>query len=355
MYITFRNNSTSGKMMISAENQKYIIEPESSVEVFCQSQKIVFEAQNASLGELTDMVNELDEEAKSYRFKDKMIAKLVKKFAEKLPELMLDISVKYEADISNSQNAVIDLDDGAYSVCDGDFADFIDMVPVGFIFSRAETDSGSIRVVDVTAMNRKKYLKLVRGILLFSHWGLFFVDLFFFIPEYLLQKIFSSHFFIKKLFVGLYNKPADRREKLLYKKEQMYEGEDKKGCLGGIIKVIIFLLLVGGICYWAVTSEPEVIISEDFQSIVCFDETFVKIDGGLPENAEDVFLEDYWAYYPLPDGGYDMDNYYCYIYETPDGTRYMWLKDNCSKEENADKDYDDYEAPLVYKSEGKAD
>ncbi|MBQ3128173.1 MAG: hypothetical protein IJC13_03930 [Clostridia bacterium] len=49
-----------------------------------------------------------------------------------------------------------------------------------------------------------------------------------------------------------------------------------------------------------------------------------------------------------------MDNYYCYIYETTDGTRYMWLKDNCTDEENKDKDYEDYDNPLVYKSVGEA-
>ncbi len=38
-----------------------------------------------------------------------------------------------------------------------------------------------------------------------------------------------------------------------------------------------------------------------------------------------------------------------------DGTRYMWLKDNCTKEENADKGYEDYENPLVYKSAGRAE
>ena len=344
-------------MIVLLENQKHVIEPESSVEVPCPSRKIVFEAQTSCLGELADAIDELDEEAKSCRLKDKIIAKLVKKFAEKLTEIILNISVKYEVNFGDSQNAVIDLDESAYSVCDGKISDFLDLVPVIFMFSHAETDNGSIRVVDVTAMNRKKHLKLVRGILLFSHWGLIFVDLFFFIPEYLMQKIFSSHFFLKKLFVGLYNNSRDKRTRLLDKKMQMYEdeGEDKKGCLSGIIKVLIFLLIIGGLCYWAVTSEPEVIISEDFQSIVCFDESFTRTDGGLPADAEDVFLEDYWAYYPLADGGYDTENYYCYIYETSDGTRYMWLKDNCSKEENADKDYDDYENPLVYKSEGRAE
>lgn len=96
----------------------------------------------------------------------------------------------------------------------------------------------------------------------------------------------------------------------------------------------------------------DVIISEDLNSVVCFDEKFVKIDGGLPSDAVDVFLEDYYAYYPLDNGEYDSDSYYCYIYETPDGTRYMWLKDNCTSEESEDMDYEDYDKPLVYKSAG---
>ena len=53
--------------------------------------------------------------------------------------------------------------------------------------------------------------------------------------------------------------------------------------------------------------------------------------------------------------GYDIDNYYCYIYETTDGTRYMWLKDNCTNEENEKKNYKDYKNPLVYKSVGETE
>lgn len=32
----------------------------------------------------------------------------------------------------------------------------------------------------------------------------------------------------------------------------------------------------------------------------------------------------------------------------------MWIKDNCTDEENKDKDYEDYDNLLVYKSVGEA-
>lgn len=352
MYITFRNNSTGSNMIVSVERQRYIINPESSVEVFCGSPKFEFVAEISPFDELTNAANELETE--SHKLRDRVFSKLAKKFAEKVTEIGLNTAIRYEADFESCQNGTVDLFDGAYSVLDGAVADFLDIMPVAFMFSRAEITEGKLKAVDADATNRKKYLKLMRNILLFSHWGFIFVDLFLFVPEYILVKFFASHFYLRRLFCGLYKKSAEERAEILYKKEQLYENDDtKKGCLTSLFKVFIVLLILGSICYWAMTSDPDVVISEDFSSVVCFDETFVKIDGGLPADAEDVFLQDYTAYYILPDGEYDMDNYYCYIYETPDGTRYMWVKDNCSNEENADKGYEDYENPLVYKSVGE--
>ncbi|MBQ8210512.1 MAG: hypothetical protein IJZ35_08025 [Clostridia bacterium] len=353
MYITFKNNSTSTKMFVLVEQQQYTINTGEYIEVFCNGNKTEFIAQTAAFDEMIDGINEISDCAKNESFKGRILLKLTKKFAEKLPEIMLDTAVKYEISCMNSQNAVVDLSDAAYSVCDGKIADFLDMMPVGILFSRAETYNGQISVLDTSLTNRKKFLRLMRNILLFSHWGFIFVDLFFFIPEYLIIKFFSSHFYINKLFKGLYNLPPDTRTKKLAKKEQQFEMEDKKGCLSGFIKVLIVILAFGGLCWWAISSAPDVIISEDFQSVVCFDEAFVRIDGGLPDDAEKVFLADYTAYYPLADGEYDMDNYYCYIYEDSAGERYMWLKDDCSLNENADKEYDEYENPLVYKSTGE--
>jgi hypothetical protein len=276
-------------------------------------------------------------------------------FVEKLPEILLDLTMKYEVNFNNNQNVTINLYDGFYSVCDGKIADFFDIMGVDYVFSRAETDN-EIKVVDVIANNRKKFLKLMRMMLLFINSSIIFVDWFLFIPEYFTIKFLSTHFYIKRLFKKLYNKTAEERARLFYEKDQNYEKEEnKKGCLNSLIKTSLVLLVLGGICFWAFTSEPEVVIAEDLSSVTCFDETFVRINGGLPEDAKDVFLEDYSAYYPLADGGYDMNNYYCHIYETTDGTRYMWLKDNCTNEENTDKSYEDYENPLVYKSTQRAD
>lgn len=355
MYVTLKNNSTSEKMLITSENQRLVLNPGASADIFCGSNNFIFEAQTSAFDELKGMLGELDEEIPSYSFKDKILARLTKKFAEKLPEAALDTAVTYEATF-DGQTALINLYEGIYSVCDGKLADALDIVPVGFIFSRAEAENGNLKVLEAEALNRKKYLKLMRSILLFMHWGLIFLDLFLFIPTYLTVKYFSSHFYIKHLFIGLYNKTYSDRTSLLYEKEQAYEKEEeKKGCLSGILKGLIVLIILGGICFWGMTSEPEVIISEDFSSVICFEEKFIKIDGGLPSDAKDVFLEDYSAYYPLPDGEYDIDNYYCYIYETPDGTRYMWLKDNCTDEENEKKNYKDYKNPLVYKSVGETE
>lgn len=352
MYVTFKNNSTSEKMLVTVQNQKHIINPENSVEVFVQSANFQFLAETSALDELIDAVNEINDNDKKDNLKDRILTKLAKKTAQKLPDTVLNTTVNYEVSNTDFSNITINLYDGAYAICNGNFADFLDLVPIGYIFPRAEAENGSIRVTDVNAINRKKYLKLVRNLLLFMHSGLTAINLLFFIPEYLIVKLLSSNFYIKTCLSGLYKKTFDEREFILKKTEERYENENtKKKHFPAALKVLIILAVVC-VVFWGITSEPDVVISEDFQSVVCFEETFVKIESGLPSDAEEVFLEDYNAFYPLSDGEFDMDNYYCYIYETPDGTRYMWLKDNCADEENKNKDYEDYENPLVYKSVG---
>lgn len=350
MYITFKNY-TSSKMLISLGNQKISVNPESSVDVFHSGGKLEFEAQLNAFDELLEGIDEIDENDKNDSLKDRILTKLTKKAIKKIPEIVLNVAVRYEFNFAEGQSPVINLFEGAYSLFDGKLADAFDMPFIAMAFCRAETDCGQIRVIDVNALNRKKYLKLWRNILLFANWG-FFLDLFFFLPEYLVAKIFSSHLFIKRIFISLYKKTPMERERILADKERKYE-EEQAGCFIYLLKGIIILVAVFGILLWIGSGDPDVIISEDFSSVVCFDETFVKIYGGLPSDAEDVFLEDYTAYYPLAEGGYDTDNYYCRIYETPDGTRYMWIKDDCADVESSFKDYEDYENPLVYKSVGE--
>ena len=352
MYVTFKNNSTDTKMIVTVENQQFSINPENSAEVFCNSQTVRFQTRACAFEELDEILNEADDKAES--FKDRILTKLVKKAAKKIKEIAIDTTVTYEITFADSENAVVHLLDGVYSVCDGKIADAFDVVPVAYIFSRAEADKGKIKVTDVVANNRKRFLKLMRGLLLFANWNFILPDLFFFIPEYLAVKICASRFFIKKLFSSLYRKEPVKRERILLLKEQSFEKIDEKGgCLTALLKGLIVLLILGGLILWANSGDTDIIISEDFSSVAYFDETFVRIEGGLPADAEDVFLEEFSAYYPLDDGSYDMDNYFCYIYETPDGARYMWLKDNCTDIANDFKDYEDYENPLVYKSVGE--
>ena len=349
MYVTFKNNSSSAKMNITLQGQNYIIPPESVVEVFVQGESFQFIAESSALDKLIDAVNEINDSDKNDSLKDRILTKLAKKAAQKLPDTVLNVSVKYDVSCAELSNITVDLYDGARTVCNGTLADFLDLVPIIYIFPRAESENVSIRVADISITNRKKYLKLVRNLLLFMHSGLTAINLLFFVPEYLLVKFLSSKLYIKAWLSGLYRKTSEKRELILKKAEERYERNEKK-LFSPVLKAFIVIAVVLGVIVSVVTSEPDVIISEDFQSVVCFEEKFVKISGGLPSDAEDVFLEDYSAFYPLADGEYDMDNYYCYIYETPDGTRYMWLKDNCSDKVNQNKDYDDYENPLVYKS-----
>lgn len=329
MYITFRNNSNDNKVTITAENRSFTVNPEASAEIFFANNIVEFSAYISPLEALNDAIADMDGEIKDYGLKDKIIAKLTKHFAKKLNDMLLNIEVSYKVDFSGCDNAVINLYDGVYSVCDGKIADFLDMMPVMYSFSRAETDDGKISVTDISLINKKKYLKFFRNLLLFANSGLIIVDWIFFIPSYLLIRSFASNFYVRNLLKKLYSKSVDERHKILYNKEQMIDKEEKgSGCLSAVIKVLIILLILAGLVVWANNEEYDVILSEDLSTISCFEETFVRIDGCLPENAEKSFLESYFAFYPLDNGDYDSDRYYCNVYETPDGTRYILLKDN---------------------------
>lgn len=283
MYVTFKNNSTSTTMVVCAENRQLTIAPGTSAEIFCKSDRIIFEAQTAAIEEFEEKINDIDDNDKDDSLKDRIFTKLFKKAAKKLTSAVLDTSVKYEAKFTDSQSPVVNLFDSEYSVCDGRFAEFWDMVPVGFIFARAECMCGEIRVIDATATNRKNFLKLMRNLLLFVHWGIF-LDLFLFIPDYLTIRFLSSHLFVKHLFIRLYKKPVNKRGEILYKKSLQNENTlNESGYLPSIIKVILLLLIIGGICWWAVSGEAEAAAPENLYTATCFSESHTKIITELSE------------------------------------------------------------------------
>lgn len=139
MYITFKNNSESENMVVTVDNGVHFLEPGKTTEVFCSSSKVIFEAKVTVFDELNNLVKELDEETEDYSFKDKILSKFSKKLAEGISKAVLDIIVKYEISCK-SDNTVVHLYDGMYSVCDGKIADAFDIMPIGYIFSRAEVE-----------------------------------------------------------------------------------------------------------------------------------------------------------------------------------------------------------------------
>lgn len=349
MYITFKNTGEE-HIFLHVGNRPVTLEPKASVEIPLFGDKISFITQVVPV----DLIKDIEEEDyKPEKFKDKILYKLAKIFAKTMPDMALYTSVTYE--LSNIVgDTTIELNEAMYANFTGVIAELFDMFDVLHYFVKAEVTTGSLKVIKAVSTNRKKYLKLYRNLLLFLHWGLILPNLTLFIPKYILAKCFSSGFFMKILLKKLYAfSPQARKTALEKNNEKIDEPGTGKGCLKTVVILVLFLLILSGLCHWADSSDPNVVINKNFNEVVCFDETFERIEGKLPEDAEAVFFEHYSAYYPMADGEYDEDTYYCYIYETPSGERYMWLKTDCSNEENYDKEYEDYENPVVYKSVGE--
>lgn len=252
MYLTLINNSESNRMTVTAESGFFTVDPGASAEILFPSRKIEFSAKLSPFEVLTDAIDEMNAEVKKYKFKDKIIAKLTDKFAKVITDTVLNVELKYTVDLQGCENAVINLYDGVYSVCDGMFAEFLEMMPIMYSFCRAETECGTVNISDVTLLNRKKYLKFFRNCLLFANSSLIIVDWFFFIPSYLIIKFFASKFFVRRLMTRLYGKTVDERKKIIDKKEELYEKEDKgRGCLLTLLKLVIIFAVLALLVIWA--------------------------------------------------------------------------------------------------------
>lgn len=341
MYLIINNKIELQSVIMSCGGQKVAVAPGASAEIPIFGNKIELTAEFSKL----DLLDGFEEE-KPETFKERVLMKLTKKFAEKVPDIGLNLKVTYE--INNVSGDVnVDFTEGCDVSGDNKIAEFFDLMPVGYMFPHIIASEGTITVKKAEPTNKKKFLRLYRTLLLFVNSGLILVDWFFFIPEYLYIKLLTTNNAIEKKLKKLYSMPVP--ERILYMDkitEEETEEKKKHGCLTGILKVLLVVGVFVLIGWWAISSDPATIISEDFQTVVCYDETFVRIDGGLPEDAKKTFLEEYTAYYSLDDGEYD-DSYYCYIYEDTEENRYLWLQDDF------EKNYEDYENPMVYKSIGE--
>lgn len=346
MYITFKNQDEYNRVKLDFQNQTYMIAPLSELQLPSFDGKAVFAAETL----MPDFSDDLKEANESDKRSERIIGKLAGKLLKNLDKCALFAKITYELE-ADGEDVVILFEEGAYSVCDGIIADdFFDMVPVLYAFARAEAVRGKLKVTNVQAVNLKQYRKLARRFLLFLDWGLILPNLLFFIPKYIVLLYFSSQAYISRLIKGFYQLSfSERTEKFRVKEEKFEKDEKKSGCLIPILKVILFLAALIGICVWAMSGESEIIVSQDYSSVEYYDEVFVRTDT-MPSDVKKVFLESFYADYPEDDGSYDSYSHYCYIYEDSAGNRYMWLQTDYDNVNNRDKQYSDYENPLIYKS-----
>ncbi len=349
MFVSFFNRCDENKMVLRVNGAVYELEPQNCTEIPVNGERVNFSVEILPV----DLSSGLENEEKSEKFTKKILFRLAKKFAEKIPDMGLYTNCDYVlSDITDG--ITVDLYEGVYSVADGNVAEYLfDMVPIVYCFARAEVNSGRLKFLKAHLVNRKKYLKLVRNVLLFIDTDLFFPNLLFFIPKYIAARVLASSFFLTRILARLYRLPVAERVHRINEKTENTSVDKKKGCLSSVIQTLLAVVVVFAVVFFIVSSEPDVIVSKNLRTVECFDEVFVQIADGLPDDAQRVLLQDYSAYYPVSEDEYDTDSYYCYIYEDSDGERYMWLKDDCDNPENEDKTYEDYEKPLVYKSIGE--
>lgn len=244
-------------MILSVANGTYPLKPESEIYIPYLNNGVSFTLEIKPV----DLLEGFDEELKGESLKDRFLYKLTKKFAEKIPELAVYTAVTYELK-SDYDNVTVELTDSSDTSCCGKIADFFDMVPVAYMFSKAETSFGSLRVTDVKHTNRKQYLRLIRKVMLFIEWGLIFPDLFFFIPKYILAKLLSSNPYIARRIKKLYAMSSEERIGYLQKREKELDTQSKNsGCLMGILKALIVLLLIAALFIWANFSEIKELFS----------------------------------------------------------------------------------------------
>lgn len=251
MYITFKNHSSLCKLNIKTGSESYSIDPDSSVEVFVGSSESDFSAEFSS----PDLAEGFEEDCKEGKLIHRIIYKLSRKFLEKMPEAAAFSCATFKLK-SDFQNVTVDCFEGEYAFCYGSIADFFDFFPVCLVFPQAEVESGKgeISFDDIYVTNRKKYLKLMKKFILFIDWGLILPDLFLFIPKYIILRFCSSDFYVKSVIKKLYLlSPNQRAEKLQRISQKIDNESEKGGCLSGILKAVVFLLVLIALVYWANT------------------------------------------------------------------------------------------------------
>lgn len=246
MYINFMNKS-GDNFIIHTEKENFPIEPEGFARVFFAGEKAVFSSEIRPVDFLDGFEDEQPE-----KLKDRLIYRAVKKLAEKLPETELNTLLTYELSDAVADEITVELRNGAYPLCAGNFADFFDMVPIVYSFARCETEEGTLKILKAKTNNRKEYLRLFRKIILFLDWGLILPDLFLFIPKYILAKVLTSNMCIARVIGGLYNLSETERTNVIEKRINAIDKEEEnKGCLKSLLYLLLAVVIVAMLFIWA--------------------------------------------------------------------------------------------------------
>ncbi len=253
MFINFRNNASDCRIKLNINDAYYLLEAGKSVEVSVYDDTVTFFTE--ALPE--DLTAGWDTEETPKKLRDRILHELAKKIAEKIPELGLYSVCEYElSEITNGMT--VELYDGGYSVLDGKLADYLfEMVPVLFIFARAEVLSGKLKFRRARLVNRRKYLKIIRNLLLFIDTDLFLPNLIFFIPKYIIERFVATSVILTVIIKRLYTMSVTDRVHRINAKLKDVDITSKRSFLAAVIKTLLAILIIFGVGYLIVTTESE--------------------------------------------------------------------------------------------------
>ncbi len=274
MFITFRNNSADCRIKLNINDTSYLLESGKNVGVSVYDDVVSFSAETLP----EDLTAGWDEEETPKKLKDRILFKLAKKVAEKIPELGLYSICEYElSEITNGMT--VELYDGGYSVLDGKISDYLfEMVPIVFTFARAEVISGKLKFKRAKLVNRKKFLKIVRNILLFIDTDLFLPNLLFFIPKYVVERFVSTSTVLTIIMKWLYGMSVTDRVHRINAKLKDVDITSKRSILSAVIKIVLAILIIYGVGYMIVSSE-----SDPVESIGSYVSREFYTSGGLQD------------------------------------------------------------------------
>ena len=277
MVVSFRNNSSDCRIKLNINDAAYLLEAGKSAEISVYDEKVTFFAEMLP----EDLTAGWDTEETPKKLRDRILHKLARKFAEKIPELGLYSVCEYSlSEITDGMT--VELYDGAYSVLDGMFSQwFMEMIPVVFTFARAEAVTGKLSFNRARLVNRKKYLKTVRNILLFLDLELFLANLLFFIPKYVIERFAATGICLTMIMKRLYSMPVTKR---VHKINENLKDPDipvKRSILSALIKVILIIAVIYGIGYMFVSDDIKAV-----DSIGSYEECGYYTSGGFIDYAD---------------------------------------------------------------------